>query len=83
MTYYEQKARQIRDHCLSHPWTAECDIKLVILLEGVAEEQRLASCHAIAKAADERYEIGSVLTPIEAEFAVLGSRIDDSVGCET
>ncbi len=54
MTHYERKARQIRDHCLSHPWTAECDTKLVILLKEVAEEQRLESCHAIAKAADER-----------------------------
>ena len=77
MTYYERMAQKILDHCRSHPWTAECDTKLVILLEEVAEEQRLASCHAIAKAADERYEVLSVLTPIEAEKAALHAEIED------
>jgi hypothetical protein len=47
MTYYEQKALNIREHCLSHPWREEEQRTLVVMLKEIARDQRHACGEAL------------------------------------
>lgn len=47
MTYYQQKACQVRDLALAHPWGEEEQWALEVALKEVAKDQR----HACAEAA--------------------------------
>lgn len=72
MTYYEQKALKIREHCLSHPWREEEQRTLVVMLKEIARDQRHACAEAVVGLPHR--DVDS-MNAIDAHSAVMNTEI--------
>jgi hypothetical protein len=48
VTYYQQKASEIRDLALAHPWNGKAQRGLEMALKEIAKDQRHACAYAVA-----------------------------------
>lgn len=66
MTYYQQKAREIRDLALAHPWDDKAQRALEEVLREIAKDQKKACADALY--ANGQFALTRARTVMNAEI---------------